>query len=102
MASVIARGQKVDHRYGYTSSEQLKQRTPFQKFVHNFKRNWQLHMMIALPLAYIIIFAYLPMYGIQIAFRDYTIEEGITVQVDKIEGVKVFVTAVKETAKPSP
>ena len=30
------------------------------------------------------------------------IEEGTTVQVDKIEGVKVFVTAVKETAKPSP
>ena len=78
MANVIARGQKVDHKYGYTSSEQLKQRTPFQKFAHNFKRNWQLHMMIALPLAYIIIFAYLPMYGIQIAFRDYTIQEGIT------------------------
>ena len=30
------------------------------------------------------------------------IPTGTTVQVDKIEGVKVFVTAVKETAKPSP
>ena len=78
MANPVAAVDKKSHRYGYTSSEQLKRRTPFQKFLYNFKRNWQLHAMIALPLAYIIIFAYLPMYGIQIAFRDYSAKLGIT------------------------
>lgn len=78
MAQLAARRTKVSYKYGYTSSEQLKRRTPFQKFLHNFKRNWQLHLMIAVPLLYIIIFSYLPMYGIQIAFREYSIKEGIT------------------------
>ena len=78
MAKPVAAVDKSSDRYGYTSSEQLTRRTPVQKFLHNFKRNWQLHLMIALPLAYIIIFAYLPMYGIQIAFRDYNIKTGIT------------------------
>ena len=77
MANPVAAVDKKSNRYGYTSSEQLTRRTPFQKFLHNFKRNWQLHLMIALPLAYILIFAYLPMYGIQIAFRDYSAKIGI-------------------------
>ena len=78
MAKLVAAVDKKSQRYGYTSSEQLRRRTPFQKFLHNFKRNWQLHMMIALPLLYILIFAYLPMYGIQIAFRDYSAKLGVT------------------------
>lgn len=78
MANAIARGAKKPHQLGYSTSEELKRRTPFQKFVLTFKRNWQLHLMVALPLLYIIIFSYLPMYGIQIAFRQYTIKGGIT------------------------
>jgi ABC-type polysaccharide transport system permease subunit len=58
-------------KYGYTSSEQLKRRTSLEKFLLNFRRNWQLHLMIFLPLLYIILFQYLPLYGIQLAFRDY-------------------------------
>ncbi len=34
--------------------------------------NWQLYLLILLPLAYIIIFKYVPMYGAQIAFRNYS------------------------------
>jgi len=41
-------------------------------------RNWQLYTMILLPVLYILIFAYYPMYGAQIAFKDYTIIKGIT------------------------
>lgn len=79
MAQLVARNDKrMSTKYGYTSSAELKRRTPFQKFLHNFKRNWQLHLMIAVPLAYIIVFAYLPMYGIQIAFREFNIKDGIT------------------------
>ena len=39
---------------------------------------WQLYVFLILPLAYIIIFKYIPMYGIQIAFRDYTHRGGIS------------------------
>ena len=38
---------------------------------------WQLLAMVALPLAYIIIFHYIPMLGIQIAFKKYDFRLGI-------------------------
>ena len=41
------------------------------------KTNWQLYLMLLIPLAYIIIFAYQPMYGAQIAFRDFRVTRGI-------------------------
>ena len=39
---------------------------------------WQLHLLILLPVIYILIFHYWPMYGAQIAFRDYRAKLGIT------------------------
>lgn len=47
------------------------------KFFVRLKNNWQLHLLILLPLASIIIFCYVPMYGAQIAFRDFKIRDGI-------------------------
>ena len=41
-------------------------------------RSRQLYLLLILPLAYLIIFKYIPMYGIQIAFRNYTPIAGIT------------------------
>lgn len=35
-------------------------------------KNAGLYVLILIPLAYLIIFRYVPMYGVQIAFRDYT------------------------------
>ncbi len=60
-------------------TEQLRtlRKTPWQRFVINFKKNWQLHLMMLLPLAYLLIFSYGPMYGVQIAFRDYRPRGGI-------------------------
>lgn len=55
----------------------LNQKTGFAAFAANFKRNWQLHLMILLPLVWVIIFSYVPMYGIQIAFRNYRARAGI-------------------------
>lgn len=40
-------------------------------------RCWQLYLMLLLPLIYIIIFAYIPMLGIQLAFRQYSADSGI-------------------------
>ena len=39
-------------------------------------RHWQLYVLLVLPLIYIIIFNYAPMYGLQMAFKDYMIRLG--------------------------
>lgn len=43
-----------------------------------FRRDWQLHLLILIPVIYCLIFYYWPMYGAQIAFRDYRARDGIT------------------------
>lgn len=50
----------------------------FKKFKREFFRDWQLHLLILIPAIYIGIFNYAPMYGVQIAFRDYRVALGIT------------------------
>lgn len=47
------------------------------RYSKDFRKNWQLYVMLLLPVVYIIIFAYMPMYGLQIAFRDYNAHDGI-------------------------
>jgi len=42
------------------------------------KRHWELYLIFLLPLAHLLLFRYVPMYGVQIAFRDFTITKGIT------------------------
>ncbi len=49
----------------------------FSLFLREFRKNWQLHVLLLLPLLYILIFSYGPMYGVQIAFRDYSARKGI-------------------------
>ena len=39
--------------------------------------NWQLYAMLLIPIVLTIIYKYLPMYGIQIAFRDYKASRGM-------------------------
>ena len=46
-------------------------------FVKDFKRCWQLHLFILPGVIYILIFAYYPMFGVQIAFKDYSAVQGI-------------------------
>mgnify|MGYP000569023335 FL=1 len=42
-----------------------------------FKKNWDLYVMLLLPMLYIIIFKYVPIYGVQMAFRDFNIFKGM-------------------------
>ena len=42
-----------------------------------FKNKWQLYLLLIPALIYIGIFAYAPMYGIQIAFKNYRTDLGI-------------------------
>lgn len=43
-----------------------------------FRRNWQLWVMLFPAMLYILIFCYVPMYGIQLAFREYDFSKGVT------------------------
>jgi putative aldouronate transport system permease protein len=46
--------------------------------ISTFKRDHQLWIMIFPAIAVILLFNYVPMYGIQLAFRDYDFSKGIT------------------------
>lgn len=43
-----------------------------------WEHNWQLWLMLLPAIVYIFIFCYVPMYGVQLAFREYSFTEGIT------------------------
>ncbi|WP_193106212.1 sugar ABC transporter permease [Brachybacterium sp. FME24] len=49
--------------------------TPLSK---KLKRSWQLYLLLLPAVIWVVLFAYWPMYGIQIAFRDFTPVGGIT------------------------
>ncbi|MBE5893928.1 MAG: sugar ABC transporter permease [Lachnospiraceae bacterium] len=44
----------------------------------SMRRNWPLYLFVLPMLVYIIIFNYWPMYGLQIAFKNYTFQGGFT------------------------
>lgn len=46
--------------------------------VAGFLKDYQLYALLVLPIAYFLIFKYVPMYGAAIAFQDYSIFQGVT------------------------
>lgn len=44
---------------------------------HKIRKNLGLYILVVIPIIYIIVFKYIPMYGVQIAFRDYAPAKGI-------------------------
>ena len=48
-----------------------------RKYLKNIATNWQLYVFILPLVVYLILFRYMPMYGIQIAFKDYNAGSGI-------------------------
>lgn len=71
----------------------VKQQSGLQQFFVRVRKNWQLHLLIALPILYIIVFNYVPMYGLQIAFRDFKPRAGIWGS--EWVGLKHFITFFK-------
>jgi putative aldouronate transport system permease protein len=49
-----------------------------QTVLNTFRRDYQLWIMILPAVVVIFIFNYIPMYGIQLAFRDYSFTKGLT------------------------
>ncbi len=54
-----------------------KKKNLLQRQWELFTKKWQLHLFMLIPVVYIILFAYIPMVGIQIAFKDFKIKVGM-------------------------
>ncbi|MCL2319023.1 MAG: ABC transporter permease subunit [Treponema sp.] len=50
---------------------------PKTKLGNKILRNWQLYLLILLPLLHVLVFRYYPMYGAQIAFKKFIASKGI-------------------------
>lgn len=48
------------------------------KIQFHFKRYWQLWIMVLPALCFVALFSYVPMYGLQLAFRDFDPDKGLT------------------------
>ena len=48
-----------------------------RSLLRSYTNNWDLYLLLVPVLAYFIIFRYLPMAGVQIAFKDYYANKGI-------------------------
>ncbi len=55
-----------------------KKQTLWFRIKREVSRNYVLYLLSLVPFAILIIFKYIPMYGIQIAFRDYKVVRGIS------------------------
>ncbi len=55
-----------------------KRGTWVQRFGRAFKNDWQIYLLLLPAMVMVFIFCYLPLYGIQIAFKDYKAVLGIT------------------------
>ncbi|MEM5475470.1 sugar ABC transporter permease [Pacificibacter sp. AS14] len=48
------------------------------RLLDHFKREWQLYAMLLPTIIWFLVFLYKPMYGLQIAFKDYSIFRGVS------------------------
>ncbi|MGN1070582.1 MAG: ABC transporter permease [Candidatus Fimadaptatus sp.] len=55
----------------------VKSHTALSRLRRSFKQHWILYLLLVVPLAYIITFAYTPMVGLLMAFEDYRPTRGI-------------------------
>ncbi|WP_245773044.1 ABC transporter permease [Paenibacillus catalpae] len=60
-----------------SDSQRIKIRRT-NRIVQNLKRDYLLYALLLLPMAYIAIFKYAPIYGVLMAFQDYNIFQGIS------------------------
>lgn len=51
--------------------------TPGRRICRRLKNDWQLYILLMPAVVYLVLFHYMPMYGIQIAFKDYRPSIGI-------------------------
>lgn len=50
----------------------------FARIVEHFRLYWQLWVFVLPSILFVVVFAYIPMYGIQLAFKDFDFTKGLT------------------------
>lgn len=55
----------------------IRRKSAWRRWMMQVRRNWQLYALFAPVLLYFIVFHYVPMYGVQIAFKDFIANKGI-------------------------
>lgn len=55
----------------------MKQKSVTRKTILYFKKTWTLYLMMALPVAFAVVFRYLPMTNIAMAFKEYNMFKGV-------------------------
>jgi putative aldouronate transport system permease protein len=54
-----------------------KKVSKFQYNLKQMRKHWQFYLLVALPVLYIFIFKYLPIVGMQMAFRNFNVRDGM-------------------------
>jgi len=62
---------------GAKSKAEPQAKPSLRRLVRIFQRDKYLYLMVLLPLAYFVVFHYIPLYGITLAFKDFDISQGI-------------------------
>ncbi|MDM5280417.1 ABC transporter permease [Paenibacillus silvae] len=59
--------------------QQMNQAEPKRQhpFIRSLKKHWELYLLVLPPVLYLLIFKYIPMVGVQIAFKDFSVVKGI-------------------------
>ena len=59
------------------STFQQSRRSLTKRFIRRLAEDWPLYVLLLPGFAYVLVFNYFPMYGVQIAFKDYSTRLGI-------------------------
>ena len=54
----------------------IRPRTPWERFLVSLRRDWVLYLMVLPVLVYFFIFHFMPMYGVVVAFKDFSPTRG--------------------------
>ncbi|MCR2807926.1 ABC transporter permease [Paenibacillus soyae] len=54
----------------------LKLKSPKRGMPHYLRKDWQLYLLLMIPLSFVLLFKYAPMSGLVLAFKDYKIARG--------------------------
>jgi putative aldouronate transport system permease protein len=69
--------QTLDVRVSRPQARPLARNTLRARWKRTLRRHWQLYLLVILPLAYFLIFKYVPMSYLVIAFKQYNVVEGV-------------------------
>lgn len=60
-----------------SATNTVRHKSRLSRFLLQSRKTWQLYLFFLIPFGYLCIFAYYPMFGVQIAFKNYSAAKGI-------------------------